>query len=365
MVKPRANSWLDDLIAYVPGRHGGGAQANPARLASNETPLGPSPKAVDAARHVLSQMHRYADGGANLLREALSAYYGLEKERLICGTGSDDILQLIARAYAAPGDEIIHTQYGFMVYGIAARAAGAIPIVVEEKDYTADVDAILGAVTGKTRVVYLANPNNPTGTILSGAEIERLHQGLSEHVIFVIDGAYAEYVDRPDYDAGLSLARTASNVLMTRTFSKIYGLASERVGWAYGAQDIIDVLNKIRGPFNVTGVGQAAAIASLADQPWVDQAKAHNDKWRPWLHTQLKSMGLKPIESAGNFILFEVPESLGVTAADANNYLTDQGYLLRHLPAMGLGHCLRLSVGLEEENKGVIQALSRFLGSNS
>jgi len=365
MVKPRANSWLDDLVAYVPGRHGGGAHANPARLASNETPLGPSPKAVDAARNVLSGMNRYADGGANQLRDALSAHYGLEKERLVCGTGSDELLQLVARAYAAPGDEIIHTEYGFMVYGISARAAGAVPVVVEEKDYTADVDAILNAVTGKTRVVYLANPNNPTGTILSGAEISRLHQGLPEHVIFVIDGAYAEYVDQPDYDAGLSLARTAPNVLMTRTFSKIYGLAAERVGWAYGAQDIIDVLNKIRGPFNVTGVGQAAALAALEDQPWMNQAKAHNDHWRPWLHAQLQTMGLNPIDSAGNFILIEFPDSLDASAADANIYLTEQGYLLRHLPGMGLGNCLRLSVGTEDENKGVIKALSQFLGSNS
>lgn len=365
MVKPRANSWLDDLVAYVPGRHGDGERVNWARLASNETPLGSSPKAVAAAQAAASQMNRYADGGAHLLRDALATHYGLEKTRIVCGTGSDEILQLVARAYAAPGDEIIHTEYGFMVYGISARAAGAIPVVVEEEDYTADVDAILNAVTGKTRVVYLANPNNPTGTMLSAADINRLHQGLPEHVVFVIDGAYAEYVDREDYDAGLALARSAPNVLMTRTFSKIYGLASERIGWAYGPQHIIDVLNKIRGPFNVTGVGQAAAVAALEDAQWMQQAKAHNDQWRPWLHEQLEALGLHPVESAGNFILIAFPKSLGVTAGETNGYLTEQGYLLRHLPSMGLGHCLRLSVGTEDENKGVIKALSEFIGRNS
>lgn len=362
MVHPRANSWLDELIAYVPGRHSGGARSNPARMASNENPLGPSPWAIEAAQNAVSSMNRYADAGSNALREALAEHYDIEKERIVCGTGSDEILQLLARAYAAPGDEIIHTQYGFMVYGIAARSAGAIPVVVEEKNYTADVDAILAAVTEKTRVIYLANPNNPTGTILSGTEIERLHKGIPEHVVLVIDGAYAEYVDRDDYDAGLSLARSTPNVIMTRTFSKIYGLAGERVGWAYGPQPIIDVLNKIRGPFNVTGAGQAAAIAALEHQFWIEQSKAHNDKWRPWLEQELKALGLNPIPSAGNFILVECP---GDTAAEANQYLTEAGYLLRHLPGMGLGHCLRLSVGTQDENEGVIKALAQFLGQGS
>lgn len=364
MVKPRANSWLDDLVAYVPGRYKGGENAAPARLASNETPLGPSPKAVEAARKAAVELHRYADGGANDLRDALSTHYNLEKSQIICGTGSDEILQLIAQAYAAPGDEIIHTCFGFMVYGIAARRVGARPVVAEEKNYTADVDAILAAVTDKTRVVFLANPNNPTGTILHQAEIERLHLALPEHVVLVIDGAYAEYVSLEDYDGGLKLAQTATNVIMTRTFSKIYGLAAERVGWAYGPQEIIDVLNKIRGPFNVTGIGQAAAIASLHDQNWMMQARKHNDHWRPWLENQLRQLHLSPIPSEGNFILVAFPETPGQTAGDANAYLTSKGFLLRHLPSMGLNHCLRLSVGSDEDNHGVIKALQDFLSTS-
>lgn len=354
MAAPRTNVWLDDLIAYVPGRHKGGA-----RLASNETPLGPSPSAIDAARLAAQNMHRYADGAATLLREAIADYYDLDVARVVCGTGSDEILQLLAQAYAAPGDEIIHTAYGFMVYGIAAKRVGAKAVVTAEKDYTADIDAILAAVTDKTRVVYLANPNNPTGTCLPQSEIERLHKGLREDIVLVLDAAYAEYVTRDDYEPGLKLARTASNVIMTRTFSKIYGLASERVGWAYGPRPIIDALNKIRGPFNVTGTGQAAAVAALRDKTWMEQAQAHNNEWRPWLEGELLKLGLNPIPSEGNFILIEFPDD---NAGAANEFLTQEGYLLRHLPAMGLGHCLRLSVGLEEDNKGVIAALARFLG---
>ncbi|MFZ5608184.1 MAG: histidinol-phosphate transaminase [Pseudomonadota bacterium] len=361
MAAPRPNPWLDALSPYVPGRHQAGGHVQPVRLASNESPLGASPQAIAAARAAAATMHRYADGAATRLREALAAHHGLDAAHIICGTGSDEILQLVAQAYAAPGDEVIHSAYGFMVYPIAARRCGARPIAVAETDYRADVDAILGALSDRTRVVYLANPNNPTGTYMSAAEINRLHAGLPEHVVLVLDAAYAEYMDADDYEPGLALARRSPNVLMTRTFSKIYGLAAERVGWATGAPALITALNKIRGPFNVTGAGQAAALAALGDQGWIARTKAHNDEWRPWLAGEIAALGLRVIPSAANFLLVEFPQTPGRTAAEADAYLTARGFLLRHLANMGLGHCLRLTVGLEADNRSVVAALAGFM----
>jgi histidinol-phosphate aminotransferase len=359
MVQPRANLWLDDLVAYVPGK-AGSANANPAKLSSNESPLGPSPKAVAAAQAAMTAMHRYPDGSQIQLREALAARYGLEPERIVCGTGSDEILQLIPSAYCAPGDEVLHMQFGFMVYPIAAKRAGARPVAVPDTDYKADVDALLAAVSAKTRVVYLANPNNPTGTYIPWSEVERLHQGLPESVLLVLDSAYAEYVNAPDYQDGIALARTASNVLTTRTFSKIHGLAAERVGWGYGPQAVVDVINKIRGPFNVTSAGQAAALAALEDSAWEAAAKAHNDHWLPWLSSELAKLGLHVVPSVANFVLVRL-DSVEV-AARANVALADNGYMVRYLPKLGLGDCLRISVGNEAENRGVVAALARILG---
>ncbi|MEM7569068.1 MAG: histidinol-phosphate transaminase [Pseudomonadota bacterium] len=360
-IAPRANRWLDDLVAYKPGKHGGPGQANVVRLSSNEAALGPSPKAIDAARAAVGDMHRYADGPATALRAAIAAKHGLEAGRIICGTGSDEILQLCPVAYCVPGDEVLHSQYGFMVYAISARRVGAVPIAIPEKDYTADVDGILAAVTAKTRIVYLANPNNPTGTRLPQSEVERLHAGLPSSVLLVLDGAYAEYIDDPDYDPGIALAQAHDNVLMTRTFSKLYGLAGERIGWGYGAPAIIDALNKIRGPFNVTTAGMAAAMASLDDDAWMAHARAENTRLRDWLFAALGDMGLAPIPSHANFILTRFASA--EQAAAANQALIDQGIYVRHLPGMGLGDCLRIGIGTEAEVKAVAAALGSFLAS--
>lgn len=356
---PRANLWLDDLVAYKPGAHGREGQANTVRLSSNECALGPNPKAIEAAKASISTMHRYADAGASALRHAIADKYEIEADRIVCGTGSDEILQLCPVAFCAPGDEVIHSQYGFMVYPISARRMGAVPIAVPEKAFKADVDAILGAVTGKTRIVYIANPNNPTGTRISGSEIERLHAGLPSHILLVLDGAYAEYIDDPNYDAGLGLARTAPNVLMTRTFSKLYGLAGERIGWAYGHADVIAALNKIRGPFNVSTAGQAAAIASISDDAWIEHVRADTAKWRAWLFDALVEMGLQPIPSETNFLLTRFDDA--ERAIKTVNLLNEQGIYVRHLPSMGLADCVRLGIGTDAETKALAAALKEIL----
>lgn len=357
---PRANLWLDDLVAYKPGAHGGEGATNVIRLASNECPLGPNPKAVEAASAAVSGMHRYADGAATTLRAAIAEKYDLEADRIVCGTGSDEILQLCPVAFCAPGDEVIHSQYGFMVYPISARRVGAAPIAVPEVDFKADVDAMLAAVSAKTRIVYIANPNNPTGTRLANGEIERLHAGLPSDVLLVLDGAYAEYIEDASYDAGLSLARSAANVLMTRTFSKLYGLAGERIGWAYGAPAVIDALNKIRGPFNVSTAGQAAAVVSLQDDDWAAHVRRENTKWRSWLFDELVRLGLTPVPSETNFILTRFPSA--EVAGNAVGALSDEGIYVRHLPSMGLADCVRLGVGTQAETQALVAALERILG---
>ncbi|MEM9880991.1 MAG: histidinol-phosphate transaminase [Pseudomonadota bacterium] len=356
---PRANRWLDDLAAYKPGAHGGPGRANVLRLASNECPLGPNPKALAAAQASLTSVHRYADGAAVALRQAIAQAHGLDVHRIVCGTGSDEILQLCPLAFCAPGDEVIHAQYGFMVYAIAARRVGAVPIAVPEQNFTADVDAILAAVSGKTRIVFLANPNNPTGTRVRDDDIARLHAGLPSDVLLVLDGAYAEYVEDPGYDAGKALASSAPNVLMTRTFSKLHGLAGERIGWAYGPASVIDALNKIRGPFNVSTAGQAAAIASIEDAEWIAHVRQDNATQRSILFKALEEMGLKPIPGQANFILTQFPSAQ--VAGQVVSTLSDQGIYVRHLPGLGLADCIRIGVGTAAETQAFIAALKAVL----
>lgn len=361
MASPRSNPWLDDLVAYVPGKAGSSANANIAKLSANESPLGPSPKAVEAMREAAASSHRYPDGGSSALRAAIARLHGLEPERIICGTGSDEILQLLPLAYCAPGDEVLFSRNSFMVYPIAARRAGARPIEAQDRAFTSDVDVMLAAITGKTRVIYLANPNNPTGTWLPRAEVLRLADGVPEHVILVLDGAYAEYITDPAFDCGMTLARSRPNVLITRTFSKIYGLAAERIGWGYGPRPIIDALNKIRAPFNVTTAGQAGAIAALEDQAWIEAARAHNAQWLPWLAGELQRLGLRPVPSGANFILAQVPEGTRHSAHRLNQLLGEAGFIIRYFPGGPLADCLRITVGSEAEMRGIIAALESAL----
>jgi histidinol-phosphate aminotransferase len=354
-----------DIEAYVPGKSAAPAGVKLHKLSSNETPLGPSPKAIAAYGAISGKLELYPDGSATKLREAIAGRYGLDANRILCGTGSDELLQLITKAYLGDGDEGIFTEHGFLVYRIAILAAGGKPVVVPETNYTADVDAILKAVTPKTKIVFLANPNNPTGTYLPFDEVKRLQSGLPPHVLLVLDAAYAEYVRRNDYASGLELVAESENVVMTRTFSKIYGLANLRLGWLYGPAHIVDALERIRGPFNVNGAAIEAGTAAIADEAHVAAAIEHNEKWLAWTTAELEKLGLSVTPSVGNFILIHFPQAPGKSAKQADAFLTQRGLILRAVGAYGLPDCLRLTIGSEEANRLVVAALAEFLAGKA
>jgi histidinol-phosphate aminotransferase len=332
------------------------------KLSSNETPIGPSPAALAAYREAVRSLDRYPDGSAAELREAIAEMHGLDPARIVCGAGSDEILNLIAHAFLEPGDEAIHSQYGFLVYKIATLAAGGLPVVAPETDLTTDVDAILAAIGPRTRIVFLANPNNPTGTYLPESEIARLHQHLPENVLLVLDAAYAEYVRRNDYDPGLGLATRAANVVMTRTFSKIYGLAGLRLGWCTGPAHVIDALNRVRGPFNVSGPAMAAGAAAVRDLAHLGKAVEHNEIWLPRVTAAIDELGLEVTPSVANFVLIHFPDEPGRTAKDADEYLLGRGIVLRRMEAYGLPNALRMTIGSEAANRDTVAALAEFLG---
>jgi histidinol-phosphate aminotransferase len=273
------------------------------------------------------------------------------------------LLNLLARAYLADGDEAIHATHGFLVYPIATLGAGAKPVVAPEKNFTVDVDAMLAAVTAKTKVVFLANPNNPTGTYVPFDEVKRLHRGLPPHVLLVLDAAYAEYVRRNDYESGIELVATSENVVMCRTFSKIHGLAALRLGWMYGPAHVVDAVNRIRGPFNVNAAAIAAGIAAIEDTAHQERSREHNTKWLAWLTDEIGKLGLEVTPSVANFLLIHFPTAKGKTAQDADKFLTARGLILRQVAAYKLPNALRMSVGTEEANRLVVQALAEFLGS--
>jgi len=360
--RPQPRPGVLDISPYVPGKSSAPGVAKVFKLSSNETPLGPSANALAAYRTAGEHLEDYPDGSASTLREAIGAAFGLDPDRIVCGAGSDDLLNLIASAFLKDGDEAIYTTHGFLVYPIAITGTGAKAIAASEKDFTANVDAILKAVTPKTKVVFLANPNNPTGTYVPFDEVKRLQKGLPAHVLLVLDAAYAEYVQRNDYESGIELVATTDNVVMTRTFSKIYGLAALRLGWLYGPAHIVDAINRIRGPFNVNGPAIAAGIAAMQDTAHVDRARAHNTHWLAWLTDEIGKLGLAVTPSAANFVLIHFPEVKGRTARDADAFLTKRGLILRQVGAYKLPNALRMSVGTEEANRLVVQALKEFLG---
>jgi len=360
--RPQPRSGVLDIAPYVPGKSSAPGLAKVFKLSSNETPLGPGPKAIEAYRACAEHLEDYPDGAASDLREAIGAAFGLDPARIVCGAGSDDLLNLIARAYLADGDEAIHTTHGFLVYPIATMGTGAKPVVAAEKNFTANVDAILAAVTPRTKVVFLANPNNPTGTYIPFDEVKRLHRGLPAHVLLVLDAAYAEYVERNDYESGLELVATSENVVMCRTFSKIHGLAALRLGWMVGPAHVIDAINRIRGPFNVNAPAIAAGVAAMRDTTHVERSRAHNTQWLGWLSEEISKLGLKVTPSVANFILIHFPDMPNKTAKDADAFLTKRGLILRAVGAYKLPNALRMSVGTEEANRLVVAALREFLG---
>ena len=350
-----------DLAPYVGGDVDEEGKARVIKLSSNESALGPSPRAVEAYEAAAAKLHRYPDGACSRLREALAAREGLEPDRIVCGNGSDELISLLTRAYAGPGDQVLFSERGFVMYRLSAMAAGAEPVAAPERDDTAQVDALLERVSAATRLLYLANPNNPTGTYLPASELGRLHGGLPSEVLLVIDAAYAEFLSRNDYVAGAELVEGAENVVMLRTFSKIYGLAGVRLGWAYCSRPVADVLNRVRGPYNVTAPAQAAGLAALADVAHIDAARAHNDVWLAWLTEQVRATGLEVVPSVANFILVRFPVD-GVHGADqANAYLSERGIFARAMGIYGLPDCLRVTVGLEDENRAFAGALAEFM----
>ncbi len=353
-----------DIAPYVPGKSTLPGSGRIIKLASNETPLGPSPAALAAFQDAAGSLDRYPDGSATALRKAIGARTGLNPDHIVCGAGSDELLNLIANAYLGPGDEAIHTEHGFLVYKIATLANGAKAVVAPERDRRADVDAILERAGERTKIVFLANPNNPTGTYLPFDEVRRLRSGLPAETVLVLDGAYAEYVRRNDYEAGVELVATTNNTVMTRTFSKIYGLSSLRLGWAYCPANVADALNRIRGPFNVSGPAIAAGVAAIEDDHHVERAVAHNETWRAWLADELGKLGLGVTQSVGNFLLVDFPDQDGRRAADADLFLQSERILLRRMESYGLPKSLRLTVGTEDENRAVVAALGRFMGES-
>lgn len=350
-----------DIDIYVPGKSSAPAGVKLHKLSSNETPLGPSPAAQDAIAQIAGKLELYPDGSASELKRAIAEVHGLNAENLICGNGSDELLSLIGNAYLQPDDEVIFTEHGFLMYRIVALSNSSVPVTVPETDERADVDAILAAVTDRTRLVFLANPNNPTGTYLPIDEVRRLHAALPASTLLVLDAAYAEYVRRNDYESGMELAASASNVIVTRTFSKIHGLAALRIGWAYASREIIQTLERVRGPFNVNALAIAAGAAAIRDRNHIDQSIAHNDKWLAWLTEELEKLGLRVTPSVGNFILIHFPDEAGKSAKEADAFLTQQGLILRAVTGYGFPNALRMTVGLEESNRAVVDALKIFM----
>lgn len=362
---PRPKPGLMDIAAYVPGRETAPGVAKVYKLSSNETPLGASPSVAAAIAEAAGRLAIYPDGAAHKLRDAIAKAHGLNAGNILCSNGSDELLGLLCQTYLSPGDEGIFTEHGFLVYKIQIMAAGATPVVVKETDYTTDVDAILAAVTARTKIVFLANPNNPTGTYLPVNEVRRLQAGLPKHVLLVIDAAYAEYVRRNDYEAGIELVSGNSNVVMTRTFSKIHGLAGLRVGWMFAPEAVIDAVNRIRGPFNVNAMAIAAGAAAIGDRDHVDAAVRHNEIWLAKVTERLVELGLEVTPSVGNFVLMHFPDSPGKTAAEADAYLVARGYVLRRVAGYGLPNALRMTIGSEEANLGALEALAGFMAGKT
>ena len=360
MSRPVPRPGVMAIDPYVPGKSAAPGSGRTFKLSANETPFGPSPHAVQAVRDMADKLAIYPEGSSRKLREAIGACYGLDPARIVAGAGSDEILEMLALAYIGPGDEGLYSQYGFLEYKIVTLSAGGAPVVAPERHYTTDVDALLACVTEKTRLVFLANPNNPTGTYLPASEVERLARGLPKKAILVLDGAYAEYVEREDYEAGVALVDALDNVVMTRTFSKIYGLAGLRIGWGYGSDHIVDALNRIRPPFNVSSLGSAAGIAALEDVAHIEKSIAHNSRWLPWLTQEITALGLEVLPSVANFIAIRFPDTPGQTADDADHFLTERGLILRAIKAYGMGEFLRLTIGSEEANRLVVDALREF-----
>lgn len=357
MIKAKATIY--DISPYVGGESKGADGQRIIKLSSNEGPFGPSPKAIEALKNMSVDMHRYPDGGCTELRAALAAKNNIPAANIVCGSGSDEIISLLCHSYVGQGDEVIHSAHGFLMYAIYTKTSGGTPISVPEKNLRADIEGLANAVTDKTKIVFLANPNNPTGATLNRDEILALHAKLPASVLLVLDAAYAEYVDDPDYTAGHDLVALHDNIVVTRTFSKAYGLGGMRLGWGHFPDAIADVMNRARGPFNVSSSAQASGLEALNDESFLQKSIAHNKECRNWTKNQLEGLGLKVHPSTGNFLL------VGFNSADKAEStrlaLKEKGILIRQMGGYGLPECLRITIGTSEEMKLAVQAIKDFL----
>ena len=363
MTTPTPRPGILDIKPYVPGSSKAPGAAKVYKLSSNESALGPSPKAMAAYKACMEGLHLYPDGSAAALREAIAARYNLDAARIVCGAGSDELLQLLAKAYLGEGDNIVQTRHGFLVYMLAATSCGAETRFAPERELTADVDAILGEVDARTRIVFLANPNNPTGTYIADAEVRRLRAALRDDILLVVDAAYAEFMEEPDYAPGDKLVDEFDNIVMTRTFSKIYGLGAIRLGWAYCPAPIADVLNRIRGPFNVSAPAIAAGVAAIDDLVFEEENRRFNARERDVMAKALRSIGLDVTTSYGNFLLAKFPAESGKTADDVLGALKKNGVIVREMGAYGLPDYLRISIGEAEGNRKAIELISSIINS--
>jgi histidinol-phosphate aminotransferase len=361
MVAPDPRAGILDIEPYVGGEAKLPGFDRPIRLASNENPFGASQRAIEAYAHAAQELHRYPDGGHRRLREAIGQRYGLDCARIVCGAGSDELIGLIIRAYAGPGDEVLYSRHGFLMYPLTAMSVGATAVAAPERSLTTDIEELLKRVSSRTKVLFLANPNNPTGSYLPSAALKTLRERLPARIILAIDSAYAEYVVRNDYSAGVELVDAGDNVVMTRTFSKIHGLAGARLGWAYCPPSLAAVLNRVRGPFNLSQAAQEAGIAALADSAHEAMARDHNERWRPWLASEIAKTGLIVHPSVANFLLVEFSRHPGKNADAADLFLKSRGILVRKMGAYGLPECLRITIGKEDEVKAVAAALREFV----
>jgi histidinol-phosphate aminotransferase len=360
---PSPKPGILDITPYVGGRAGVPGVKNPIKLSSNETPLGPSRLTVEALAKASHDLHLYPEGSARILREAIAEVHGLDPARIVAsGDGSDSILTMLANAYLRPGDEVLFSEHDFIVYKIATLANSAKPIEIPDPDLRFDVDAALKRVSDKTRILFIANPNNPTGSYISHDEMRRLHAGLPPHALLVIDAAYSEYVRKNDYEAGIEMVSNFPNVVMTRTFSKVYGLAGMRIGWTYAPASVCDVLNRIRGPFNVSMMQQYTAAAAVRDRAHVERSVAHNEQWKAYLTDEIRKLGLTVNESVANFVLIQFPKGKK-SAQEADAFLSAKGLILRAVANYGLPDALRLTVGTEDANRRVVAALREFVGT--
>ncbi|GEO81207.1 pyridoxal phosphate-dependent aminotransferase [Pararhodospirillum oryzae] len=358
---PQPRPGIMDISPYVGGESSVPGVSRIIKLASNEGALGASPRAREALARVGATAHLYPDGGSVAVREAIGRRFGLDPARIVCGAGSDELIGLLVRAYAGPGDTIVQSAYGFLMYAIYARSAGVEPLLAPETNLTTDIDAMLATVKPSTRLVFLANPNNPTGTLIDSNTVRRLREGLRDDIILVLDSAYAEFVGRNDYDPGQALVDSHPNTVMLRTFSKIHGMGGLRLGWAYGPEHIIDVLNRMRGPFNVSSAAQVAGEAAIADVAFQQMAQEHNTYWRTWTAERLRGLGLTVTDSACNFLLVHFDPEGPRSVAPADAYLRQNGLICRRVAGYGLPHALRITIGRDDEMQFLIETLTAFM----